>query len=196
MDTPKAPKLEPIKLVKKNKTERELARAMRGFPKVDNPDPKYSKKYKLQEKNGMTLDDSRFPESARICLLSKMTPSEKDELKAKDPDFFEELEEEEGRLYKIFPPSGTFEHDIEHDADQKQYARDAMKRPRVPLAEMPDRLPTMGEMPYPPVETPLIGMWEEPMNIYLLMANGYNFRGEQIDKLRARIEELERKLIV
>lgn len=79
-----------------------------------------------------------------------------------------------------------------HEGDEWNEHTEAMwKRPWLPMRTMPDRLETMGQYPYPFVESPLIGEGEPKANFYQLIAHAYNHQQDRIDLLSDRIEVLE-----
>jgi len=55
------------------------------------------------------------------------------------------------------------------------------------MSSFPDRLPTMGLMPFPIDEHEHIGNYETPHNLYLTLARAYN-------KLTMRLEDLEKRM--
>jgi len=133
------------------------------FPvKVEEVDSKYAEKYDLME--GMT--DDRF--------------------EVKYPKTDDVLENYRGQPVAHYPSMGFTEDTL------KEHMEAIKKRPWVPMKTMPKRLPTMGQYPYPPVESALIGRTEAKENLYQLMAHSYNTLQERCDLLEKRLEKLEK----
>ncbi len=123
--------------------------------------PKYAKKYDLMNE----LKDSRFQHRwANTKEIQK---------------------EYRGQAKSHYPSMGN-------DGSEQQKHNEAMwKRPWIPMKTMPDRLETMGQYPYPFVESPLIGENEHKANFYQLIAHAYNRAMERIDTLEAQVTVLE-----
>lgn len=128
---------------------------------------KYFKKYDLMTE----LDDSRF--------------------KNKYPKDDKNVQEEyRGQPVSHFPSMGD-------DGTARQEHNEAMwERPWLPMRRIPDRMETMGQFPYPPVHSSLIGENETKVNLYQLLAHAYNQLQERCDGLEARIAELEKGAVL
>lgn len=124
-------------------------------------DTNYITKYDLDT----TLDDTRF---------------------ASRYPYTEDIQEEyRAKPVSHYPSMGN-------DGTEQQIHNEAMwKRPWLPMKTMPDRLETMGQFPYPFVESPLIGNGEAKENFYQLIAHAYNHQQDRIDDLERRIGVLE-----
>lgn len=124
--------------------------------------PEYFDKYELMEE----LDESRF--------------------KLKYPKSNDVQKEYRGRPVSHFPSMG----DPDNTAWQKHM--EAMwKRPWLPIKKMPHRMETMGQYPYPPVHSSLIGEGESMANMYQLLAHAYNTLQERYDNLENQIRSLQ-----
>jgi hypothetical protein len=126
--------------------------------KSEMADPKYARKYNLM----VELDDTRFKE--------------------KWPDTEEVQKEYRGSPKSHFPSMGN------DGTAWKQHMEAMWKRPWLPMKSIPERLETMGQYPYPFVESPLIGESESPVNFYQLLAHSYNKVMERIEALEKRIK--------
>jgi hypothetical protein len=130
-------------------------------------DPKYEEKYELMEE----LDDSRF----KIKY-----PTESDDIP----------EQYLGEPVAHYPSMGN------DGTEMKQHHEAMRKRPWLPMKKLPDELPTMGQYPYPPVESPLIGSTESKMNLYQLIAHSYNQLQKRCAELEKRVEKLEKGIVI
>ena len=75
---------------------------------------------------------------------------------------------------------------MKDDTEEYQLA----KRSRV---DVPKELPTMELKPKKLLEGQMIGMYESKQDLYLIFAHKCNMLQEKVDKLEARITELENK---
>lgn len=124
-------------------------------------DPKYARKYDLMTE----LNDERFVERW-----------------AEDTDIQKEYR---GQPKSHYPSMGN-------DGTAWKQHMDAMwERPWIPMRTIPDRLETMGQYPYPFVESPLIGEGESLVNFYQLVAHSYNKVMKRIEALETRVAALE-----
>lgn len=111
-----------------------------------------------------------------------------DRFEVKYPATEETQEEYRDQPISHFPSMGFKEEML------KEHLEAMKKRPWKPMKTMPKRLETMGQYPYPPVESPLIGRNEPKENMYQLLAHAYNTVQERCDNYEKRIRKLEAEL--
>lgn len=131
----------------------------------DKSDVKYKEKYDLMEE----LDDDRFT------------------YRWADDESVQE--EYRGMPKSHFPSMGN------DGTEWKQHMDASWKRSWLPMKTFPDRMETMGQYPYAPPESPLIGDTESKANIYQLMAHGYNKSQDRIDELLTLVSELTDRVL-
>lgn len=130
--------------------------------KESDYDPIYFQKYNLFT----DLTEDRFPERYNDS---------------------EEIQKEyRGRPIVHYPSMG---YSLKEKHPQKVHNEAMWRRPWLPMKTMPNRLETMGQYPYPPVHSPLIGQGEATSNIYQLLAHGYNTLMGRIETLEALMDK-------